>query len=70
MANLTWREHARPIVWRVIQENAGKTEKEIRAALFDAYPYGQRKHHPYKIWLDEIKKQLISSKKPKNQEAS
>ena len=58
----TWRDSAKPIIAEVIKENAGKTEKEIRAALRDAYPYGVRAYHPYKIWLDEIKVQLGKKK--------
>jgi hypothetical protein len=38
----------------VLAETAGKPEAEIRKALFDAYPYGERRYHPYKIWLSEI----------------
>jgi hypothetical protein len=54
---MSWRDNCRPIIARVLTENAGKTETEIRGALYDAYPYGQRKYHPYRIWLDEIKRQ-------------
>jgi len=54
---MTWREHARPIIAKVLADNEGKTEKEIRRALRDAYPYGERSMHPYKIWCDEIKVQ-------------
>lgn len=54
---MTWREHARPIIAKVLEETKGQTEKEIRKALRDSYPYGQRKRHPYKIWCDEIKRQ-------------
>ena len=36
----------------------GKAEKEIKKALREAYPFGERKYHPYKIWLDEIKVQM------------
>lgn len=53
----TWRDYAAPIICKVLQETAGKSEKEIKAALYDAYPWGQRAMHPYKIWLDEIKRQ-------------
>lgn len=56
---------AAPIIHRVLQETKGKPEKEIRAALHDAYPFGQRSLHPYKIWLDEIKMQR-GKKKHKN----
>lgn len=51
----TWRDSARAIIQRVLTETVGKSEAEIKKALFDAYPFHERKHHPYKIWLDEIK---------------
>ena len=54
----TWRNHCSPIIMKVILENKGKSENEIKAALRKAYPYGERKNHPYKIWLDEIQVQL------------
>lgn len=56
----TWREHAAPIIDRVLDETAGKSLTEIRKALRLAYPYGERKMYPYKIWCDEINKQLKS----------
>jgi len=56
----TWREQAAPIIQRVIHNcrATGKTEKQIRKALSDAYPFGPKKYWPYKVWLDEIKRQL------------
>lgn len=53
-----WRDSARPIIHQVLEENKGKTDKEIRKALLEAYPFGARKWHPYKIWLDEIRVQM------------
>ena len=53
-----WRKLAAPIISKVIEENRDKDEKQIRLALRAAYPFGQRKYHPYKIWLDEIARQL------------
>jgi len=52
---MTWREHARPIIAKVLADNKDKTEKEIKKSLQNAYPYGERARHPYKIWCDEIK---------------
>lgn len=52
-----WRDKAKPIIREVLTETAGKTEPEIKKALHDAYPFGERRYHPYKIWLDEIKRQ-------------
>ncbi len=63
---MTWREHARPIIAKVLADNKGKTDKEIRVALRDAYPYSERAMHPYKIWCDEIKVQR-NQKKNHNQ---
>jgi hypothetical protein len=52
----TWRDYAAPIIHRVLRETAGKSEKEIKAALRDAFPWSGLSW-PYKIWLDEIKRQ-------------
>lgn len=59
----SWREYAKPIIAKVLAENKGKSEKEIRKALHDAYPFGEREYHPYKIWLDECAVQLGTKKK-------
>ena len=50
-----WREIAAPIIAKVLAEYP--SGKERRKALREAYPFGERKVHPYKIWLDEIAKQ-------------
>ena len=57
MMSKTWRKDAAPIVARVLADTHGKSEREIRKALHDAYPFGPREMHPYKIWLSEIKRQ-------------
>lgn len=54
---MTWRDTARPIIAKVLADNQDKTESEIRKALQDAYPFGERKYHPYKVWCDEIRVQ-------------
>ena len=59
----SWREYAKPIIAKVIAENQGKDLREVRKALSQAYPFGQREYHPYKIWLDEIAVQLGTKKK-------
>ena len=55
--NQSWREVAAPIIARVLAETTGADEKTIRRALRDAYPFGQRSMHPYKIWCDEVQRQ-------------
>jgi len=53
----TWRNSARPRIAEVLKATQGQSEKDIRKALRDAYPWGDRMRHPYKIWCDEIKVQ-------------
>lgn len=65
----TWRDSARPIIVNVLKENQGKPEKEIKKALYEAYPFGERNYHPYKIWLDEIKVQLGKKRFGQNKNA-
>jgi hypothetical protein len=54
----SWREIASPIIRETIS-NAGTNDmKHLRRELSKAYPFGQKKYYPYKVWLDEIKQQL------------
>lgn len=53
---MSWRDSARPIIKEVLEKHHDN-EGALKRALFDAYPFGERKYHPYKIWLDEIKVQ-------------
>jgi hypothetical protein len=52
-----WRPIAALAISRVLAEAKGRPEAEIVAALRAAYPFGQRKYHPYKVWLSEVKRQ-------------
>jgi hypothetical protein len=56
----TWRDDARPIIAQVIATQKGKPEKEIRRALRDAYPWGMRAYHPYRVWCSEVNRQLAN----------
>ena len=60
----TWREYSRPIIKDVIDKTGTDDQSKLKKALREAYPFGERKHWPYKVWLDEIKVQL-GTKKPK-----
>jgi len=51
-----WRNIAAPIIAAVFQEHPNDSPAR-RKALKDAYPFGERAMHPYKIWLSEIKRQ-------------
>lgn len=59
----TWRDSAKPIIAEVIKAHVGQDIKVIKKALREAYPFGERKYHPYKIWNDEVKGQLGTKKK-------
>ena len=59
----SWRDVARPIIARVIAEHQGADDATLKQAVFDAYPFGERKYSPYKIWLNEIARQ--TGRKPK-----
>lgn len=53
----TWRDRARVIVADVLRKTTGQSEREVRKALHDAYPFGPREYWPYQVWLDEIARQ-------------
>lgn len=50
-----WRARAAPIIAKVLTDFPNEPERS--KALREAYPFGPRQYHPYKIWLDEIKRQ-------------
>jgi hypothetical protein len=53
-----WRTRATPIIAEVIARVGREDERALRKALFDAYPFGERRMHPYKIWCDEVRRSL------------
>lgn len=61
-----WSDRARPVIEDTLAAlPVGATEKECRRALRDAYPFGPREHHPYKVWCAECKKALEKRFAPK-----
>lgn len=50
-----WRKVANDVIAKVVAENPGLSEDELRKKLSEAYPFGRRKYHPYKIWLSAVK---------------
>lgn len=49
-----WRDKSRPIIAAVIATWDSEDEKELNKALYNAYPFGERRMYPYKVWLSEI----------------
>lgn len=57
---MSWRGRAAPIIRQAIKfarEN-GLDDKETKRHISLQYPFGQRAMHPYKIWCDEVRRQL------------
>lgn len=54
-----WRGIAAPIISQVIKKVGTKDQAKLKKALSDAYPFYEKRLHPYKVWRDEIKRQLI-----------
>jgi hypothetical protein len=55
---MTWRTKAAKVIREVIRKHGTQDMPALKVALRKAYPFHERKFHPYKIWLDEIKVQL------------
>jgi hypothetical protein len=53
-----WRNMAAPIIRQVMAEVGTEDTKKLRRALNHAYPFHEKKLHPYRIWCDEVKRQL------------
>jgi len=53
-----WRDSIAPMVAEVIARVGKYNDKELRKALREAYPYGQRTMWPYKVWCSEVRRQL------------
>jgi urease accessory protein UreE len=52
----SWRDKAREVIHAVQKANPDATPEEMQKLLFAAYPFGNRTHHPYRIWCDEVNK--------------
>lgn len=58
----SWREYAAPIIEEVIRccgyHEGGCDLAFVRKALSATYPFGERANWPYKVWCDEVRRQL------------
>lgn len=50
-----WRKYSNEVITAVIRENPGRTPGELEKLIRAAYPFGERKYHPYKVWLSAVK---------------
>ena len=53
-----WRATAQETLFRIrpeVQAALGSgNQQEARRILREAYPFGERKHYPYKVWCEEM----------------
>ena len=63
----SWRDIAAPIIKEVIEREGRDDMKKLRKALRESYPFGERRHHPYKVWCDEVRRQVGTMPKDDNQ---
>lgn len=63
----TWRDIAQPIIKEVIEREGRHDLRKLRKALRDAYPFSERRLHPYKVWCDEVRRQVGTRPKADNQ---
>lgn len=50
---MSWRDIAKKVIAKAMEEVGPDFDKISR----NYYPFGDRKYHPYHIWLDEIARQ-------------
>lgn len=55
---MTWRDSCRFKIAKVITDTGTSDIKKLRRALREAYPFGERKYWPYKVWCSEIRNQI------------
>jgi hypothetical protein len=64
-----WRAMARRVIAKALADNPQAiTYEQMRRVASNAYPFGERKNHPYKMWLTEVK--LALKTVPKSHEVS
>lgn len=62
-----WRRKAKAVITKVIREVGSENLNELRRAISVAYPFGERRFHPYRIWVDEVRLQLAQFQPPGKQ---
>lgn len=55
---MTWRKEFAPLIRRAIEEASPVDTTELRTQLRAVYPRSERKHWPYRVWCDEVNRQL------------
>jgi len=56
---IDWKGKAWAAIDTIMKANPDAGVEELRVLLRDAYPFGERKYHPYRVWLRCVKVALI-----------
>ena len=59
----SWRAAAVRTISAVIQDVGLEDMDILRAALFRAYPFGERARYPYRVWRQEVRA-VLTGKRP------
>lgn len=51
----SWRTRAQSVIAETLKAHPTATGKELKRILREAYPFGERAMHPYKVWCEEVK---------------
>lgn len=64
---MTWRESAAARIAEIVAtpEYQAADERGRKRILSDAYPWGERRMLPYKVWCEESRRALTGHTKPR-----
>lgn len=64
-AESPWRTRSREVIQATLAAlPAEATLAEKRRALRDAYPFGPKTNHPYRMWCEEVRHTLLAATSP------
>lgn len=61
MTRSRWRRASQQAIETALEDRLGvdcMTEAQLRKVIDAAYPFGERAHHPYKVWLKVVREEM------------
>lgn len=53
-----WKNIANEVIAQVVRDVGTDDELALKQALSKAYPFGERRMYPYKVWCQQVRKTL------------
>lgn len=53
-----WRDHSREVINRVTGERGTSDPDALEKAIRAAYPFGERRYYPYRVFCEEVRKHM------------